>query len=191
MKASSVLLRSLAASLLFSSALAHAATVTGTVTDKTTGKPSAGDTVVLVDVQAGMGEVAKATTDAQGHYALKEPGYYQISGIAYSGTGRIAKVLVSADAGKSWGEAALQGPISPKAYTRFSMPWRWDGQPVVLQSRAWDEAGNSQPLRADFIALRGQTKTVPNSPYAFPNNHYNSLTSWGIDAKGEIKHVYA
>jgi hypothetical protein len=74
MKASSVLLRSLAASLLFSSALAHAATVTGTVTDKTTGKPSAGDTVVLVDVQAGMGEVAKATTDARGHYSLNKPG---------------------------------------------------------------------------------------------------------------------
>jgi sulfane dehydrogenase subunit SoxC len=98
--------------------------------------------------------------------------------------------MVSADGGKSWGEAALQGPVHPKAYTRFRMPWRWDGQPVTLTSRAWDEAGNSQPLRADFIAVRGQTKTVPNV-LGFPNNHYNSLTSWGIDAKGEIKHVYA
>jgi hypothetical protein len=56
------------------SALAQAATVTGTVTDKTTNKPAAGDPIVLVDVQAGMGEVAKATTDSKGHYALVEPG---------------------------------------------------------------------------------------------------------------------
>jgi sulfane dehydrogenase subunit SoxC len=123
-------------------------------------------------------------------YTLQGPGFYEISGIAYSGTGRIEKVMVSADGGKSWGEAALQGPVNPMAYTRFRMPWRWDGQPVVLQSRAWDESGNFQPLRADFIAQRGQTKTVPNV-LGFPNQHYNSLTSWGIDSKGEIKHVYA
>jgi len=61
-------------SLLFSSALAHAATITGTVTNKTNGKPSAGDTVVLVDVQAGMAEAASTTTDAHGHYALESPG---------------------------------------------------------------------------------------------------------------------
>jgi hypothetical protein len=67
-------LRTLTFSLFVSGALAHAATVTGTVTDKTTNKPAAGDTVVLVDVQAGMGEVAKATTDANGKYSLREPG---------------------------------------------------------------------------------------------------------------------
>ncbi len=61
-------------SLLFAGALAQAATVSGTVTDKTTGTPAVGDTVVLVDVQAGMGEAATATTDARGHYSLREPG---------------------------------------------------------------------------------------------------------------------
>jgi sulfane dehydrogenase subunit SoxC len=70
------------------------------------------------------------------------------------------------------------------------MPWRWDGQPVILQSRAWDEAGNSQPLRAEFVALRGQSRTVPNVT-AFTNQHYNSITSWGIGSEGEVKHVYA
>ena len=55
-------------------AFAQAASINGTVTDKTTNKPAAGDTVVLVDVQAGMGEVAKATTDASGHYSIKAPG---------------------------------------------------------------------------------------------------------------------
>ncbi len=67
-------IRTLAASLLFAGALAQAQQITGTVTDKTTGKPAAGDAVVLVDPQAGMGEVARATTDARGHYALTEPG---------------------------------------------------------------------------------------------------------------------
>jgi hypothetical protein len=55
-------------------ALAHAAQVTGTVTNKTNSKPAAGDTVVLVDVQAGMSEAAHATTDAHGHYTLNMPG---------------------------------------------------------------------------------------------------------------------
>jgi hypothetical protein len=73
MRTAHIALHTLALGLLFTGALADAATVTGTVTNKTTGKPAAGDTVVLVDVQAGMGEVAKATTDANGHYSLKEP----------------------------------------------------------------------------------------------------------------------
>jgi hypothetical protein len=69
-----MIIRMIAVSLLLTGSLAQAATITGTVTDKTTGKPAAGDTVVLVDVQAGMNEAAKATTDAHGHYSLNEPG---------------------------------------------------------------------------------------------------------------------
>ena len=122
---------------------------------------------------------------------LKDKGYYAVSGVAYSGDGRIAKVMVSADGGKSWGEAALAGPVHDKAFTRFIMPWRWDGQPAVLMSRAWDESGNVQPLRADFVAARGEASQPVKSPFAFPNQHYNSITSWGVEANGEIKHVYA
>jgi sulfane dehydrogenase subunit SoxC len=136
-------------------------------------------------------EVKSFITQPSFGHQLKEPGFYAISGVAYSGTGRIAKVMVSADGGKSWGEAALQGPIYSKAFTRFVMPWRWDGQPAVLQSRAWDEGGNAQPLRAEFVAARGQTKEPLKNPLVFPNQHYNSITSWGVDGKGEIKHVYA
>ena len=121
---------------------------------------------------------------------LKEPGYYEISGIAYSGTGRITKVMVSADGGKSWGQAALQDPVLPKAFTRFRMPWRWDGGPAVLQSRAFDEAGTMQPTRAEFVALRGQTSKPPPVG-AFPSQHFNAITSWAVDAKGEVRHVYA
>ncbi len=74
MKSIKFIFCTLAFSLFFSAAFAQAATVTGTVTNKTTNKPAAGDTVVLVDVQAGMGEVAHATTNAEGHYSLSEPG---------------------------------------------------------------------------------------------------------------------
>ena len=136
-------------------------------------------------------EVKSFITSPSFGQTLREPGYYTISGVAYSGTGRIQRVMVSADGGKSWGEAALQGPTHPQAFTRFLMPWRWDGQPAILMSRAWDEAGAAQPLRAEFVAARGQTKQPVKSANAFPNQHYNSITSWGIDGKGEIKHVYA
>jgi len=74
MKSTHTVFRTIAFSLLLTGALAHATTVTGKVTNKTTGKPAAGDTVVLVDVQAAMGEVAHATTDANGRYSLVEPG---------------------------------------------------------------------------------------------------------------------
>jgi hypothetical protein len=74
MNAFTALFRTAALSLFLAAALAQAATVTGTVTDKTTGKPAAGDSIVLVDVQAGMGEVSHATTNSEGHYSLNEPG---------------------------------------------------------------------------------------------------------------------
>jgi len=122
--------------------------------------------------------------------ALKGPGLYEISGIAYSGTGRIEKVMVSADGGQSWAQAALQEPVLSKAFTRFRMPWRWNGGPATLQSRAWDEAGNVQPTRAEFVAARGEL-TKPPPVLGFANQHYNSITSWGVANGGEVKHVYA
>ena len=74
MKLTRVVASTFVVCMLFAAALAQAATVSGTVTNKTTGKPAAGDTVVLVDVQANMGEAAHATTDAKGHYTLNMPG---------------------------------------------------------------------------------------------------------------------
>src|SRR5712671_7223264 len=135
-------------------------------------------------------EVKSFITHPSPGLALRGPGFYEISGIAYSGNGRISKVMVSADGGRSWGEAALQAPVLPKAFTRFRMPWRWDGGPALLQSRAWDEGGNVQPTRAQFVAERGETRNIP-PVLGFPNQHYNSLTSWAVDGKGEVKHVYA
>src|SRR5258707_11392781 len=136
-------------------------------------------------------EVKSFITHPSPGLAMKGPGFYEISGVAYSGNGRISRVMVSADGGRSWAQAALQQPVLSKAFTRFRVPWRWDGQPAILQSRASDEAGNVQPLRAEFVAARGQTDKPVATPLAFPNQHYNSITSWGIGSDGEIKHVYA
>jgi sulfane dehydrogenase subunit SoxC len=135
-------------------------------------------------------EVKSFITSPSPGMGPKAPGYVEITGVAYSGNGRITKVMVSVDGGRSWGEAALQGTPLPKAFTRFRMPWQWNGGPAVLQSRAWDEAGNAQPTRADFIALRGETKS-PATWEQFPSHHYNAVASWAVDPKGEVTNVYA
>jgi sulfane dehydrogenase subunit SoxC len=135
-------------------------------------------------------EVKSFITQPSPGLALNGPGFYEISGIAYSGNGRISKVMVSADGGKTWAQAALQEPIQSKAFTRFRMPWRWDGGPVVLQSRAWDEAGYAQPTRAELVRARGETTRVP-AVTAFTSQHYNAITSFAIERNGEVKHVYA
>jgi sulfane dehydrogenase subunit SoxC len=114
-------------------------------------------------------------------YHMDGAGIYEISGLAWSGYGRIAKVDVSADGGKSWAPAALQDPVLPRALTRFRLPWRWDRGPAVLQSRAADDAGYVQPSRDALLAERG-SRTI---------FHYNGITSWGVAATGELTHVYA
>ncbi len=136
-------------------------------------------------------EVKSFVTHPSPGLTLRGPGFYEISGVAYSASGRIAKVMVTADGGKTWAQAALQNPVLPKAFTRFRVPWRWDGGPAILQSRAWDEAGNVQPTRAQFIAQRGETKAAVTNAAAFPSQHYNGPTSWAIERTGEVKHVYA
>ena len=135
-------------------------------------------------------EVKSFITHPSPGLAMNGQGYYEISGIAYSGNGRIARVMVSADGGKTWAPAHLQEPVLSKAFTRFRVPWRWDGGPAILQSRAWDDAGNAQPTRAEFVAQRGELKAVPPVT-AFPNQHFNGITSWAIESNGAVKHVYA
>jgi len=112
---------------------------------------------------------------------MKGAGLYEISGLAWSGAGRITKVEVSADGGKSWAVAALNEPMLSKALTRFRMPWRWDGGPSTLMSRATDETGATQPTRASWIA-----QYAPGQGY-----HFNGIQSWGIEADGTVKNVYA
>jgi sulfane dehydrogenase subunit SoxC len=99
---------------------------------------------------------------------MKGPGFYEISGISFSGNGRISKVDVSADGGKSWAQAALQGPVLSKAFTRFRMPWSWDGRPVILQSRATDEAGNLHRRERHSLpsAARRVRRMLPRLPWS-------------------------
>ena len=47
-----------------------------------------------------------------------------------------------------------------------------------------------QPTRTDFVKIRGQTATPP-SVLAFPSQHFNAITSWAVNNKGEVRHVYA
>ena len=112
---------------------------------------------------------------------LKGTGFYEISGLAWSGNGKITRVDVSADGGKSWAPAVLQEPVPVKALTRFRIPWRWDGGPAVLQSRATDDTGYVQPARDALIAERG-TKAL---------YHFNGIATWAVSDHGELRHVYA
>ena len=70
-------------------------------------------------------------------------GYVQITGLAWSGAGTITKVEVSTDGGRSWKEAKRHAPVLPRAHTRFTYDWAWDGQEAVIQSRCTDEAGET------------------------------------------------
>ena len=84
------------------------------------------------------------------------PGYHRITGLAWSGHGKIAKVEVSTDAGKTWREAQLNHPVLPKAQSRFQMDWDWDGKPAKIVSRSTDEIGNVQPDRKTLISQVGE-----------------------------------
>ncbi len=126
-------------------------------------------------------EVKSVITRPAPGLVLKGPGFYEISGLAWSGNGSIRQVDVSADGGQSWAPAALQSPILPKAPVRFRVPWQWNGGPAMLQSRATDDTGMVQPTRVAFIAERGLRGVY----------HYNAIASWRIDEKGEASNAYA
>ncbi len=109
------------------------------------------------------------------------PGFWEITGLAWSGRGKITRVEISTDGGDSWAEATLQNPVLPVAWTRFRFPWNWEGQPAQLQSRAVDETGYVQPTLAQLVEVRGV-----NSFY-----HFNGITTWAVAANGEVTNVYA
>ncbi|MBX2879293.1 MAG: sulfite dehydrogenase [Granulosicoccus sp.] len=126
-----------------------------------------------------MGVKSLITSPSAGQQ-LQDPGFYEISGLAWSGAGHIERVEVSADAGESWHEAELQDPVLDKALTRFRAAWAWDGQARVLMSRAYDSKGRVQPMRKELIDNKGH-----NVFY-----HYNAVLAWHIDTRGAITHVY-
>jgi sulfane dehydrogenase subunit SoxC len=126
-------------------------------------------------------EAKSVITSPSGGQTLQGPGFVEISGLAWTGRGRISQVDVSSDGGQTWSPATLQAPVLPMAWTRFRLPWMWDGQATRLQSRAIDETGYVQPTIAQLVEARGV-----NSFY-----HNNAIKTWAIAANGEVSNVYA
>jgi sulfane dehydrogenase subunit SoxC len=112
---------------------------------------------------------------------LPRQGLYEISGIAWSGAGRIRRVEVSTDGGATWTDAALTGEERSKSLVRFRLPWEWTGREAVLQSRATDEKGRVQPSRSAW-----QAQYSPANTY-----HNHSIVSWSVGTDGSVKNVYA
>ena len=123
-----------------------------------------------------MMEAKSLITYPSGGHKLKSPGFVEISGLAWTGRGRIARVEISTDGGQTWSDATLQEPRLPMAFTRFRYPWQWDGSQADLQSRCTDESGYVQPTRAALIEARGA-----NSIY-----HCNAIKSWKVAADGSV-----
>ena len=116
-------------------------------------------------------------------------GYVQITGLAWSGAGVVRKVEVSTDGGRGWKEAKLHGPVLPRAHTRFTFDWAWDGQEAVIQSRCTDESGEVQPSLAELSKHFGMNledwKKTPR-PRAI---HFNAIQPWKIASDGSISDV--
>ena len=124
-------------------------------------------------------EAKSVITTPSGGQTLLDKGFYNVSGIAWSGRGRIKQVDVSFDGGINWQTARLEGPIQNKALTRFNINWVWDGKPAILQSRAIDETGYVQPSYGQLRAVRG-TKSI---------YHNNAIQSWKVVESGEVSNV--
>ena len=103
-------------------------------------------------------------------------GWIEIRGIAWSGRGRIDRVDVSTDRGRTWTRAVLQEPRLPKAHTGFRLLWQWDGTPTEILSRASDDTGYVQPDWKALDAVRGRRTRY----------HLNPVTGWNIGSDGRV-----
>ena len=124
-------------------------------------------------------ECKSVITTPSGGQTLLDKGFYNVSGIAWSGRGRIKQVDVSFDGGINWQTARIEGPVQNKALTRFNINWVWDGKPAILQSRAMDETGFVQPTYGQLRKVRG-TKSI---------YHNNAIQSWKVIESGEVSNV--
>ena len=121
-------------------------------------------------------------TFPSGGQQLPEAGFYEISGLAWSGGGRVSRVEITTDGGQTWQDAEIRGEPQPMAHTRFSMNWTWNGEPCELQSRCTDEIGQVQPTRAQVGAFWNQP---PDQPVRVKGQD-NSIQPWRIDADGSV-----
>jgi sulfane dehydrogenase subunit SoxC len=124
-------------------------------------------------------EAKSVITAPSGGQKLLKQGYYDITGLAWSGRGTVEKVEVSVDGGRNWRAARLEGPILPKATTRFHFDWVWQGDEALLQSRVTDSTGYIQPSRAELVQVRG-TRSI---------YHNNAIQTWRVGNDGEVHNV--
>jgi sulfane dehydrogenase subunit SoxC len=124
-------------------------------------------------------ECKSVVTTPSGGQVLLDNGFYNISGLAWSGRGRVARVDVSVDGGRNWRSARLETPVLDKCLTRFNLDWVWDGRPAVVQSRAIDSTGHVQPTYRQLRAVRGKRSVY----------HNNAVQSWLVQASGEVTNV--
>jgi sulfane dehydrogenase subunit SoxC len=124
-------------------------------------------------------ECKSVVTTPSGGQVLLDKGFYSISGLAWSGKGRIRRVDVSVDGGRNWRAARLQAPVMSKCLTRFTLDWTWDGKPALIQSRAVDETGYVQPTYGQLRAVRGRRSIY----------HNHAIQTWLVQASGEVKNV--
>jgi sulfane dehydrogenase subunit SoxC len=124
-------------------------------------------------------ECKSVVTTPSGGQVLLDKGFYNISGLAWSGRGKIRKVDVSVDGGRNWRTARLENPVLSKCLTRFNLDWVWDGKPALVQSRATDETGYVQPTFRQLRAVRGSRSIY----------HNNAVQTWLVQDSGEVKNV--
>jgi len=110
---------------------------------------------------------------------ILEKGVHQLKGLAWSGRGKITRVDVSLDGGRNWRTAELHGPVLDKCLTRFTLPFEWNGEELMVQSRAMDETGYVQPTIDALQAERGV-----NSIY-----HNNAIATWLVNKDGSVDNV--
>ncbi|QNP48509.1 sulfite dehydrogenase [Diaphorobacter aerolatus] len=124
-------------------------------------------------------ECKSVVTTPSGGQMLLDKGFYNITGLAWSGRGKVKRVDVSVDGGRNWRTARLEGPVLSKCLTRFNIDWVWDGKPALIQSRAMDDTGYVQPTYQQNRAVRG-TRSI---------YHNNSIQSWALREDGEVVNV--
>jgi sulfane dehydrogenase subunit SoxC len=125
-------------------------------------------------------ECKSVVTTPSGGQVLLDKGFYSITGLAWSGRGKVKRVDVSVDGGRNWRSARLQEPVMSKCLTRFNLDWVWDGKPAIIQSRAIDETGYVQPTQRQLRGVRG-TRSI---------YHNNAIQSWLVQESGEVKNVH-
>ena len=89
-------------------------------------------------------------------------GFTVISGLAWSGRGKVDRVDVSLDGGRNWRTARTDGPVFDKACVRFYYEFDWNGEALLLQSRAMDDTGYVQTTIVALRGIRGVNWTYHN-----------------------------